>query len=93
MFSDISKKLRNIDKDDLLEYLGVETKRTTMDWLVPTVVTFGVGMLVGAGIGLMLAPKSGADLREDLRQRLTGGPDQLANQFPATAGTTAQKQF
>jgi hypothetical protein len=67
------KALRNMDKDDLLNLVGLETRRTTADWLVPTLTAFSVGVLVGAGIGLMLAPKSGSELREDLRNRMTGG--------------------
>ena len=32
-----------------------------------TLGTFGVGLLVGAGLGLLLAPKAGRELRDDLR--------------------------
>src|SRR6185503_8651088 len=81
--------LRDLDKDDLLEYLGLESRRSTAETILPAVAMFGVGLLVGAGIGLMLAPKSGADLRSDLRERFTGGPDQLAGQFPAAVGSNA----
>ena len=78
-------KLKNLDKDELLEYLGLQTKRSPADWIVPTLGLFGVGILVGAGIGLMLAPKSGADLREDLRARLQSGGEQLGA-FPPAVG-------
>ncbi len=76
------KALKGIDRDALLDYLGLETKRTTSDYLIGTVGVFGVGMLVGAGIGLLFAPKSGNELRQNLRERITGGPDQMAGQFP-----------
>jgi hypothetical protein len=81
--------LRDIDKDDLLEYLGLESRRSTAEAVLPAVAMFGVGLLVGAGIGLMLAPKSGAELRSDLRERISGGPDQMASQFPAAVGSSA----
>ena len=48
--------------------------------------------MLALGIGLMLAPKSGADLRNDIRDRLSGGPDQLAGKFPAAVGTTPGAQ-
>jgi len=67
------KALRNMDKDDLLNMVGLETRRSTADAVVPTLTAFSVGVLVGVGIGLLLAPKPGSELREDLRNRLARG--------------------
>jgi len=76
------KDLRNLDRDDLLDALGMQRKGSG-DWVVPAVTALGVGLLVGAGLGLLLAPKPGTALRDDLRERLRGTPDVL----PAAAGT------
>ncbi len=76
------KDLRNLDRDDLLDALGMQRKGSG-DWVVPAVTALGVGLLVGAGLGLLLAPKPGSALRDDLRERLHGGPDAL----PPAAGT------
>jgi hypothetical protein len=65
------KALRNLDSDDVLNALGLR-RRSQSDWVVPAVTALGVGILVGAGLGLLLAPKTGEELREDLRHRLTG---------------------
>ena len=73
------KDLRNLDKDELLGMLGLETKTSTSAWLAGTLGTFGVGLLVGAGIALMLAPKPGRELREDIRDRLRRAPEDLDN--------------
>ena len=70
------KELRNFDKDDILEMMGLQTKSSTGAWLAGTLGTFGIGLLVGAGIALLLAPKPGRELREDIRQRLRRGPDE-----------------
>jgi gas vesicle protein len=64
------KDVRNLDRDDILGVLGLETKRTTGAWLAGTLGTFGIGLLVGAGIALMLAPKAGRELRDDIRDKL-----------------------
>jgi len=71
------KDLRNLDKDDLLAMLGLETKSSTGAWLAGALGTFGVGLLVGAGLGLLMAPKPGRELREDLRDRLRRAPQDL----------------
>jgi hypothetical protein len=67
------KALRNMDKDDVLNLVGLESKRTAADAVVPTLTAFSVGVLVGVGIGLLLAPKPGSELRDDLRAKLGRG--------------------
>lgn len=70
------KDLKKMEKDDLLNLIGLETRKGPADWLVPTLGAFSVGLLVGAGIGLLLAPKPGNELLNDLRNRLPrGGQD------------------
>jgi len=74
-----AKDLKKMDRDDLLELIGLETKKGPTDWLLPALGAFSVGMLVGAGLGLLMAPKPGAQLRDDLRSRLQNGQDSLSN--------------
>ena len=62
--------IKNMDKDDLLGLLGLETKGSDTAAALKTLGTFGVGLLVGAGVALLLAPKPGRELRQDLRSRL-----------------------
>lgn len=86
MFS--AKDLKKLEKDDLLNLIGLETRKGPSDWLLPTLGAFSVGLLVGAGIGLMLAPKPGNELRNDLRNRLQGAQD-LLQQGNSTASSTS----
>ncbi|MCY1076738.1 hypothetical protein [Archangium lansingense] len=76
MFS--AKDLKKLDKDDVLELIGLETRKGPSEWLLPALGAFSVGLLVGAGLGLLMAQKPGAELRDDLRNRLQGG-EPLAN--------------
>ncbi len=62
--------LRNMDKDDFLGLFGLETKRSFTRELLGSLGTFGIGLLVGAGVGLLLAPKAGRELRHDLRTKM-----------------------
>lgn len=63
------KALKHVDRDDLLNALGLEAKPSTTVWLAEVLGTFGVGLLVGAGLGLLLAPKPGRELRSDIQHR------------------------
>jgi len=83
------KKLKGVDKDDLLELVGLQTRSTAGD-LVPLFAAFGVGVLVGAGVGLLLAPKSGREIREDLRTRLQGAQAELTEEISNAAGRVSQ---
>lgn len=80
------RKLRDLDRDDLLNLIGLQTKRTATDWILPTLGIFSVGVLVGAGIGMLLAPKPGRELREDLRSRFQGAADDMGNQLGGAQG-------
>jgi len=62
--------IRNMDKDDFLGLLGLETKHSFTNRLLGGLGTFGIGLLVGVGAALLLAPKTGHDLRQDLRAKL-----------------------
>ena len=62
--------IKNLDRDDFLGLLGLESKHSLTDRLLGTLGTFGIGLLVGAGVALLLAPKAGSELRHDLRTKL-----------------------
>ena len=62
--------IRNMDKDDFLGLIGLQSKHSVANRLLGTLGTFGIGLLVGAGVALLLAPKAGSDLRHDLRAKL-----------------------
>jgi gas vesicle protein len=45
-----------------------------------------VGLLVGAGLGMLLAPKAGRELRDDLRDRLRRVPSDAEDAVAAMTG-------
>ena len=53
-------------KRDVLNALGMETDSNF--WTV-ALAGFGVGCLVGAAVAIMVAPKSGRELRSDIMER------------------------
>ena len=56
--------------DSLLDRLGLEQKRSTMEVIMPALAIFGAGLAVGAALGIMFAPKRGDELRTDIRHRI-----------------------
>jgi len=84
------KELRNFDKDDILEMMGLQTKSSTGAMLAGTLATFGIGLLVGAGVGMLLAPKAGRELRDDLRDRLRRIPENANDAVAAMSGRESQ---
>jgi hypothetical protein len=82
---DFRKQIARLEKDDILKLFNVEERRTAMDFLIPAAGMFGVGLIVGAGLGLLLAPRPGRELRADLRQRLTAQPEGPEGNIPSAA--------
>ena len=82
--------IKDMDKDDFLGILGLQTKDSFTNQLLGTLGTFGIGLLVGAGVALLLAPKAGSELRHDLRAKLhRDGKHVDANGTEATAAGEA----
>jgi gas vesicle protein len=50
-------------KEDILDALGIEGRSS---WMMTALAGFGVGCVVGATVAMLLAPKSGRELRSDL---------------------------
>lgn len=62
--------IRDLTKDDVLATLGLKSKPRAVQRLGGALGLLGVGLLVGAAVALLLAPKSGRELRSDLEDRL-----------------------
>lgn len=83
--------LRDLSKDDILSALGLVSKPSTTERLLGTLSIFGVGLLVGAGAALLLAPKSGEALRADLGERVRNlRPEESKSPDAVTSGKEAR---
>jgi hypothetical protein len=56
-----------LDRDVMLDRLGLERRTPTGDFFTGLGL-FSVGVLVGAGLGLMFAPKRGDEMRSALNE-------------------------
>jgi hypothetical protein len=69
MTSDLMNRIRAAvaaGTDDLVHSMGLERRRTAGEKIVAAITVFGAGLVVGAGLGLLFAPKSGRELRSDI---------------------------
>ena len=71
------KYLQDIDRDDVLEAIGLQERRSAWAATFGSIGIFALGCLVGAGIGLAFAPKSGEEFRSELGDRMRRKADQL----------------
>ncbi len=79
------KDLKKLDRDDVLHRLGLEEHTPTSDFLTGLGL-FAVGMLVGAGLGVMFAPKTGAEMRNQLSETLRSRGGQVAEDMSERLG-------
>ncbi len=56
------RKLRKIDRGDVLQRLGLEEHTPVSDFFTGLGL-FAVGVAFGAGLGILFAPRTGAEMR------------------------------
>lgn len=54
MKNDVLRALSHLDREELLGRIGLESRRSPLERLAPSLATFGAGLLVGAGLALLL---------------------------------------
>lgn len=78
------KTMRNVlDRDALLERVGLEKRTPTGDFFTGLGL-FSVGVLVGAGLGLIFAPKRGDEMRamlNDAWKSRARAPEEFAHEI------------
>jgi len=80
---------RMIDRDRLLRQLGLEQRSPGSDFFTGLGL-FSIGVLVGAGLGLLFAPRRGEDMRamvsEAWRRRDPSKVAEVGREIGAEAG-------
>lgn len=69
MLKDKMSSVRSGSAEEILAMLGLERRRSSIEMLVSAGALVAGGMIVGAGLGLLLAPKPGRALRRQLKDK------------------------
>jgi hypothetical protein len=70
------KTLARLDRDDVLARMGLEQRNPVGDWF-GGLGLFALGMLVGAGMGLLFAPRRGDEVRSMMSERWKARREEL----------------
>ena len=85
--SGVVTMLRHLDGDDALGWVGLARKSSPLRSLG----VFGAGVAVGAGLGMVFAPMSGAKLRRTLLSRLTDAADEAKETVEHAGAQVSEK--
>ena len=69
-------KLSDFDKESILDLLGLASRPSAGSRILSVAGLFGAGVLAGAALGLLLAPRPGAEIRAEVARRLGVGNGQ-----------------
>jgi hypothetical protein len=75
------EKISKLELDDAVKALKTLQRATGGGLLMPGLAIFGAGVAVGAGVGLLFAPRTGAETRERLRRSTSQQLDALKKRF------------
>jgi YtxH-like protein len=93
IFKNKARAMQDFSTDDILSALGLQRQRTMYDAALPTTLAFMAGAAAGAGIALLLAPKSGREMRQDISNKateLTNKASELTKSLTSTANELAE---
>lgn len=82
--SDVTKNLPSAD--EVLRAIGLQRARSGSGEMLGGVAVFGAGLLVGAGLALLFAPGSGAEIREQLGAKVEDAKEKLGQMASSQGG-------
>ena len=72
-------------KEDIASAVGLEARSSTTGDMFTAFAIFGTGMILGAGLALLFAPKAGQEIRHDIAEKVGEIGEHLRAQPPQPA--------
>jgi hypothetical protein len=73
------KTVKRLRKSSILEALGLQMRRPVSSSLARAGSLLAVGLATGFGLGLLLAPRPGRQIRDELSRRIKRSAGRAAN--------------
>jgi hypothetical protein len=87
------KYLQDVDRDDVLEAIGLQERRSALATTFGSIGIFALGCLVGVGLGMAFAPKPGNELRNELGDKVRRKAQELQQQNEGAFGSPNRSQM
>ena len=75
-------------KEDIASAIGLEARASTTGDMLTAFGIFGTGMVLGAGLALLFAPKAGHEIRHDIAEKVGEIGEHLRAPVPQPATST-----
>jgi len=85
-FEDILQALPS--KEDIATAIGQEARSSPTGDMFAAFGIFGAGIILGAGLALLFAPKAGHEIRNDIAEKMGEMSEHLRAQVPQPAAST-----
>ena len=72
-------------KEDIASAVGLEARPSPSGDMLSAFGIFGVGIVLGAGLALLFAPKAGQEIRHDIAEKMGELGEHLRASVPATS--------
>ena len=72
-------------KEDIASAVGLQARASTTGDMLTSFAIFGTGMILGAGLALLFAPKAGHEIRHDIAEKVGEIGERLRAQAPQPA--------
>ena len=74
-------------REDIASAVGLEARSSTSGDMLAAFAIFGTGMILGAGLALLFAPKAGHEIRHDIAEKVGEIGEHLRAQAPQSAAS------
>jgi hypothetical protein len=86
----LARSIQGLEMNDVLAPVGLERRRSTLDRVLPAAAWLGLGTILGAGVALLLAPRSGKETRARVTEQLDEAKERVGREIRSMEGAARE---